>query len=525
MYRGGTQQSYDGAAFDQSSMYGGRNAALTFRDTPMLDPEAYTDVWTSGTAGPRAEWIAVDFGQVCDIDSIVIQPMMYRAGIRNPQTLALQYSYEGEHWRTVIYADGLNWTDGQPKHFAIQAAADPLVVLDFVNAPVIPAGWTFQRSTSATHFDVRGIQHTVPANTPRFDCDPSVREARGLLLESARTNFLRNADAVEHWAPFAVDISTDGSVALDGATLARVVTESVSGKAVHAASQNVSMTVGPSSFTYWGRVRRKERSAVALFLANADTTEYCRATFDLSTGAVTERSSTGSVWKLISASAVPLGQGWWECRLTGAVSSAMTVRGSMYLADGTEISYPGDGASGIYHGGAQLELSGYASSYIPTGPAATTRAVELLTLDSPPWLGSGEGTILIDAAFVGVSGGGSFAFSLDDGLSNGIGVYKTNGSGALNAYVSKATPLGVSVGDGERFRAAIAWAGSGTSAAAAINGNAPIAMASSGVVTPTRLSVGSARGGSFNSDLWVRAVKYWPRRLEAAELSNLTRLS
>lgn len=37
-------------------------------------------------------------------------------------------------------------------------------------------------------------------------------------------------------------------------------------------------------------------------------------------------------------------------------------------------------------------------------------------------------------AVTGVTGSGTLLFSLDDGTDNGIGIYKANGSGALNGY-------------------------------------------------------------------------------------------
>jgi hypothetical protein len=65
-----------------------------------------------------------------------------------------------------------------------------------------------------------------------------------------------------------------------------------------------------------------------------------------------------------------------------------------------------------------------------------------------------------------------FAFSLDDSVNNGIGIYKVNGSGALTACSGSAdgTALGLGVTDGQRFRAGIAWSGAGASASASVNG-------------------------------------------------------
>ncbi|KWB50904.1 hypothetical protein WL36_05025 [Burkholderia ubonensis] len=211
----------------------------------------------------------------------------------------------------------------------------------------MPPGWTFSRATLGSCFDADGVMKVAPASAARFDHDPATREPRGILLEGGRTNFLLYSNAVEKWTPFDVTFSTDGALAPDGATLARVITETAGGSVVHAVSQNVALTVGKNNFTYANRLRKNGCSAAVLFLGNRNTTEYCRATFDLDTGEVTERSATGTWWRLVAATCVSLGGGWWECRLVGAVNSATEVRCSTYLANGRQIEYTGDGVSGI----------------------------------------------------------------------------------------------------------------------------------------------------------------------------------
>lgn len=141
------------------------------------------------------------------------------------------------------------------------------------------------------------------------------------------------------------------------------------------------------------------------------------------------------------------------------------------------------------------------------------------------WLNPSQWCILLDAAHVGVLAGEAFVFSLDDGTANGIGIYKTSGSGALNAYVNNPVPLGVTVADGERFRAAITWSDGGASASAAINGRQPVPVKTTKRVWPTALSIGSARDNLFVSTLWARALQYWPQRMSDKDLSHLTRLT
>lgn len=133
IFRKGVQLSYDGAVTSQSSMYSGRSAALTFRTTPMSDPQAVGDAWTSGIANPVNQWIEVDFGLVREVDELVLVPLMYRNGARNPQTLDIQCSDDGQLWYSLGRHSGLDWINGQPKRFAIGPA--PLNVAPMVRSP------------------------------------------------------------------------------------------------------------------------------------------------------------------------------------------------------------------------------------------------------------------------------------------------------------------------------------------------------------------------------------------------------
>ncbi|WP_322062441.1 hypothetical protein [Paraburkholderia sp. J63] len=206
------------------------------------------------------------------------------------------------------------------------------------------------------------------------------------------------------------------------------------------------------------------------------------------------------------------------------MSSATTIRANLYLmqADQPGHSYAGDGVSGQYLGGAQME-AGTSTTYIPTGAASA----DFLTTTGLVWLDPDKGTILFDGAFNGVAGDGMFAFSLDDGTDNGIGIYKQNGAGGLNGYSggTTGTPLDLTVADGQRFRGAMAWSRAGASASASVNGGAAIAIASANPVTPVEFCIGSARSRQFSANLWARSVTYWPMRFSDTNLAALTAIS
>lgn len=158
--------------------------------------------------------------------------------------------------------------------------------------------------------------------------------------------------------------------------------------------------------------------------------------------------------------------------------------------------------------GAQYEAGSYPSSYIDTSGTTVTRAADFLTTSDLSWL-TPNGTLVFDGAFFSVADGGMFAFSLDDGANNGIGLYKVNGSGAITAYSGSATGTGLalSVTDGQRFRAGIAWSASGASASASANGQRAVAVSGAQAVPAKMLSIASARTHQFASNVLARSKR------------------
>lgn len=68
----------------------------------------------------------------------------------------------------------------------------PSLLLDFANSRRVDPRIQCTRGSSATCWGPDGRLRTVPANVPRIDFDPVTGKCRGLLVEDARTNLVKN---------------------------------------------------------------------------------------------------------------------------------------------------------------------------------------------------------------------------------------------------------------------------------------------------------------------------------------------
>ena len=72
------------------------------------------------------------------------------------------------------------------------------------------------------------------------------------------------------------------------------------------------------------------------------------------------------------------GNGWGRFSITETANSSSTLAYVYLLDDAGDVSYTGDGVSGFYLWGAQLEGLSYNTSYIPTTTATVTRNADLI---------------------------------------------------------------------------------------------------------------------------------------------------
>jgi hypothetical protein len=229
---------------------------------------------------------------------------------------------------------------------------------------------TFTRSSTATYIDRYGVLQTAAVDTPRF-------EKEGYLNEGVSTNLLTYSEKFDNsvWIKPAATISANTTATTDpyGTNLADKLTED-STTNTHLVYQSV--TVASATLTFSCFVKAAESTKFRLSAYESTTPKNpIIADFDLS--AVTASTASAST---VSATITPLSNGWFRVSATTTSAALVATTFSLQTTRLGTGNYTGDGTSGLYIFGAQLEALLFSSSYIPTVASAVTRAMDSLNI-------------------------------------------------------------------------------------------------------------------------------------------------
>lgn len=254
-------------------------------------------------------------------------------------------------------------------------SVEPSLRLDFVNSHRLDPRITFSRASTATRVNPLGLVEVTASGAPRFDFDPVTKASRGLLVEEQRVNLLTYSENFDnaYWTKSNSSITNNAIIAPSGNLNGFKLVENTALSSHHVQS--------PQSFvldTYYSAsiyVKAGERTQIRFTGANTATYE-ANAFFDLSTGTVSSVSAG-------TAKIVPVGNGWYRCTISGVAKATAFTNLQVYLVStGTTITYTGNGTSGIYIWGIQIETGTFATSYIPSTVTHTGRASVATYTDS-----------------------------------------------------------------------------------------------------------------------------------------------
>jgi hypothetical protein len=407
----------------------------------------------------------------------------------------------------------------------------PTLLLDFANTNRLDPRITFSRASTATYFNSLGVLTTANNNVARFDYNPSTLAAQGLLIEEQRTNLLTySADfANAAWTKTRSSITSNTIVAPDGTLTGDKLVEDASASASHSIrSTGATISVGSNtSFSVFAKA--SERTAIVLRVNNAADSIWCA--FNLSTGTVgtAANSGTGSG---ATGSIISVGNGWYRCTVSGVTSTtAASVQAIIYPAvsttdpTNTSIIYTGDGTSGIFIWGAQLEAGAFATSYIPTTTTALTRNADVASMTGTnfsSWYNASEGTLFAQSQTAQAYAAGVPArVSIDDGtISNRIAMRNGNNfSSVVTVSGSPVASLELTAWNSNITKQAIAY--KVDDFAYTTNGASVVTDTSGAIPSVNRLGIGLTGTQNFLNGT-ISRIAYYPVRVTNAQLQALT---
>jgi hypothetical protein len=244
--------------------------------------------------------------------------------------------------------------------------------------------------------------------------------------------------------------------------------------------------------------------------------------FDLETGSSTVLAP------VVSSGISSAGNGWWRCWIVYTPTGTGTALFRQQLANGVSAVYTGDGTSGLFFWGAQLEVGAFPTSYIPTTTAAATRAADVASVTGDNfsnWYNPVEGTFYTEFSHFRPGGFPAIASINNGSLSDRINLIAAGGSlfrgsvvtaGVSQADMSTGTYTINSIG-----KIAVATKANDFALAAS---NGAIQTDTSGTMpTVDRLQLGFQSGGLDVLNGHIRSFKYYPTRLSNGQLQTLTK--
>jgi hypothetical protein len=386
---------------------------------------------------------------------------------------------------------------------------------------------TATRPSDATVVNAAGLVETVGSNVARFTHDPVTLESLGLLVEEQRTNLALRSEEFDSasWIKINGSVTANATVAPNGATTADKFVENTANGAHIAANETASVTSGVS-YTLSVFVKAAERTWVALF---GSGTPFGTTAFyvNLATGAV--GSSVGSPSNIV-VQRFP--DGWFRisCSMTAASTGAAGLQVRPATGDGGQI-YQGDGTSGLFAWGAQLEAGSFVTSYIPTAGTTITRAADAVSITGANfsrWYRQDEGVFYGEAfnAISPIGGAARRLFEVNNTTEaerlfcgfNGTTTIQTlmqdDNVIQTNFVQTVAAPVSIA-------KIAVGYKTNDT--ASSVNGGAVSSDATCTIPTPTQMTIGmSTSGGNSTINAPIRRIEFWPRRLDNSILQQIS---
>lgn len=264
-------------------------------------------------------------------------------------------------------------------------SAQPTITFDFARAKTVPPGLTNKRNSKASFFNRKGYIEFADQGVPRITYDSVTGECLGILLEDGITNYQIYSNNFSQWDSTNAyhDANNNGvDRSLDGATTCSKLVPNNGTQS----SWILKDTTFPDATTMVYSIYVKSGGFRYIQLAGSTGIAGNNpVNYDLETGEMGgDNVANGYMQKL--------GGGWWRIGMritTSGTSGRVIVSAAESLNHGRLSAVTGDGVSGYFLYGAQMEASRAPTSYVETGSSSATRDHDLL--DANTWLNRAVG--------------------------------------------------------------------------------------------------------------------------------------
>jgi hypothetical protein len=246
-----------------------------------------------------------------------------------------------------------------------------------------------------------GLLTEIPANTPATEFAGGV--LKGTLIEPARTNLLQRSEEFDngYWTKDNLNITgtppyVNVAIAPDGTlTAEKIIADATNTAHNFNVLQNITINL-PYFFSAFLKRDEYQYGYIRGLTAGGN---FGTAIFDLENGTVLSAGSADE------AGIIDLANGWYRCYVKFTATATTTVRLRFGVSDNdTSMIFEGDGTSGIFIWGAQLETGSVATSYIKTVDTTITQPADVITATGVSGeIGQEQGTVLIKINWRGPS--------------------------------------------------------------------------------------------------------------------------
>lgn len=405
--------------------------------------------------------------------------------------------------------------------------------LNFLGA-TLPNGVALTRGSNGTYFDVSGNMQTAATDVSRFDFQPITHAARGLLLEGARTNVIRNSTMVGGSAGVAptnwlIPTVTNITPTIIGTGTAQGMTYlDVRYQGTASGSSGLGVYFDGSTPSNSAATGQVWTNSVYMAMIAGTTTgiNSIRTGLDENLGGTQLAGYVSADFKGALTSSL-VRQPMASATFNQATTDRARPYFSMDWTNGAVIDIT------LRIAAPQCEQGAFPSSFIPTSTVAATRAADVTLMSSLSTIGYNvaEGTVMSTYELEGITTAAALqhrVLEFNDGTtSNSFGLTAYNPvSTAARAIMTTATvaqadiSLGTGIAGGVIYKSAMAY--KVNDIAGCLNAGTVGTDAVATIPTTTQLNFGTSAQANRQLFGWLRNVSYYNTRQSNAVLQTIT---